>query len=162
MRRFAVGVAIGMGAFLGLAAPAQAGLAYCKVDPVIMLDGTVVDVTAGIPFKYVPLVNGPVQYEIAVPESVDRQLILNDLGYNGHGSIVTFVDTDAEVENGAIPTSMRVHVPIDTTRLAPGEVVPAELSITVDDLTLISVQGTTELTGTDVAVEGLLASLLDD
>lgn len=162
MRRFAVCVVIVVGALLGLVTPAQADLVYCKVDPVIMLNGTIIDVTAGIPLRYVRFVNGPVQYEIAVPASVDRQLILNDLGYNGHGSVVTFVTTDAEAENGVIPTTMRVHVPIDTTRLAPGEVVPAELSITVDDLTLISVQGTHASTATDVDISGLLTDLLHE
>ena len=80
----------------------------------------------------------------------------------GHGSKVVFLDSNAEVKENGIPISVRVTIPIDKSRLAPGEKVPAELSIIVDDLTLISVMGTADSTSTDVAIEGLLNSITGD
>ncbi|CAA9386651.1 MAG: hypothetical protein AVDCRST_MAG93-9495, partial [uncultured Chloroflexia bacterium] len=46
------------------------------------LNGTLVDVWVEIPLEYVHLVNGPVTYTIHTHSSVDRLLVLNDLGFN--------------------------------------------------------------------------------
>lgn len=154
-------VVVALVMLVGLATPANAGVVWCKGDPVIVLNNVVVDISSAIPLEYVPYVNGPVRYEITTPASVNHYVLVNDLGYNGKGSEVVFLDSDAEMEEEHIPVSVRVTIPLDTSRLAPGEKVPAELSIIVDDLTLISVMGTTDNTSTDVQINGLLNSIID-
>ncbi len=49
---------------------------------------------------------------------------------------------------------MRVHIPIDKERLAPGEVVPAELTVIADDLTLLVQQGTSSEVTVDTLITG--------
>ncbi len=55
---------------------------------------------------------------------------MNDAGYNLHGSRVRFLDhpTLKKYPN-RFQTTFTVNVPINTSRLAPGEKVPARLSI---------------------------------
>ncbi len=154
MRRVFVKLVFIVFALVSWVAPASAALAWCKADPVVTLNGAIVDVSVAIPLEYVPLVNGPVHYEIYTPRSTKRQLIVNDLGYNGHGSKVIFKDGSGTVQDGHIPTTVRVHIPIDKERLAPGEVVPAELTLIADDLTLLVQQGTSFLVTVDRLITG--------
>jgi len=154
MRRFVVAVVVGALALVVDVAPASADLTWCKKDPVITLDGAVVDLSVAIPWEYVPLVNGPVRYEIQTPVVTKRHLILNDLGYNGYGSEVVFKDGSGTVQDGQVPTTVRVSIPIDKSRLAPGEVVPAELSVIADDVTLIVEDGTSSQLTIDTLITG--------
>ena len=55
---------------------------------------------------------------------------------------------------------MRVHIPIDKERLAPGEVVPAELTVIADDLTLLVQQGTSSEVRVGTLITGRDLSLL--
>jgi hypothetical protein len=62
-----------------------------------------------------------------------------------------FKDGSGTVQDGHSPTTVRVHIPIDKERLAPGEVVPAELTLIADDLTLLVQQGTSSQLTVDTA-----------
>lgn len=104
--------------------------------------------------------NGPIQYEIQTPMSTKRQVILNDVGYNGHGSKVIFKDGSGTVQDGQIPTTVRVYIPIDKQRLAPGEVVPAELTVIDDDVTVLVEQGTSSQLTVNTVITGRDAALL--
>ncbi len=57
-------------------------MTWCKSDPVVSLNGTLVDITVGIPLEYEPLVTGPVRIEVQTPESVERELVLSGPGFN--------------------------------------------------------------------------------
>ncbi|CAA9380825.1 MAG: hypothetical protein AVDCRST_MAG93-9160 [uncultured Chloroflexia bacterium] len=142
---------------VALLAPARAsaGVTWCRADPVVSLNGTLVDVWVEIPLEYVHLVNGPVTYDIHTHSSVRRALILNDLGFNVRGSRVRFADhEDLIVEDRQFETTFSVHVPVNTSRLAPGEKIPARLSILVvlgdQVLELGTAMGTTESVKTTV------------
>jgi hypothetical protein len=152
MRRVA-SVLLAVLALVAFITPARADIMWCKTDPVITLNGAVVDISVAIPLEYVPLVNGPVRYEVKTPASTRRQLVVNDLGYNGYGSEVIFTNGNGTVQNGKIPTTVRVYVPIDESRLAPGDNVPAELTIIADDLSLVVTEGTSEMTAADTIIE---------
>jgi len=160
MRRILAKFAVVLFTLVSWAAPASAGMAWCKSDPVVTLNNAIVDVSVAIPLEYVPLVNGPVQYEIQTPVSTKRQVIVNDVGYNGHGSEVIFKDGSGTVKDGQIPTTVRVYIPIDKGRLAPGEVVPAELTVIADDVTVLVEQGTSsQLTVNTLVTERDIALL---
>lgn len=160
VRRLAVIVAIFALVGIVFVRPVGAGVTWCKTDPVVMLDGVIVDISSAIPLEYVPLVNGPVVYEVQTPKETSRQLILNDLGYNGHGSIVKFTNGNGVVRDSNIPVRVTVHIPIDTSRLSPGEQVPVELTIIAEDLTLATTQGTSGGTTADAVVTKLVTGLL--
>lgn len=162
MRRLIVTMSMVLGAVFGLAMPARADIRWCRTDPIITLNGAVVDISVAIPLEYVPLVNGPVQYEIQTPMSTKRQVILNDVGYNGHGSKVIFKDGSGTVQDGEIPTTVRVYIPIDKQRLAPGEVVPAELTVIDDDVTILVEQGTSSQLTVNTVITEREAVLLQD
>lgn len=144
------------------AQPASADVLWCKNDPLISIDGAIVDLSTSIPLKYVPLVNGPIRYEIKTPKTTSRKVILNDLGYNLHGSEVIFTDGNGTVNDGEVPVAVHVSIPIDKSHLAPGEVVPTELTIIVDNLTIMSVQGTTNKTTADFEIKGLPITSLNE
>ena len=133
----------------------SAGFTWCRADPLVSLNGTLVDVWVEIPLEYVHLVNGPVTYDIHTHSSVHRSLILNDLGFNLRSSRIRFADRDhLNVESSQFETTFSVHVPIDRSRLARGENVPARLSILVvlgdQLLELGTAMGTTESVKTTV------------
>ncbi len=153
MKRFVIGTLVPLLAILSLTLPANAGLMWCKTDPVITLNNTIVDITTSIPLEYVPLVNGPVTYEVRTPKDTERHLILNDAGF-GSGSEVVFLDGAGTILNNEIPTKILVHVPIDTSRLAPKETVPVELMIIPANGAPLVVMGTSTSTTASLVVIG--------
>lgn len=153
MKRFVIGTIVPLLAVLSLSLPVNAGFMWCKTDPVITLNGTIVDITTAIPLEYVPLVNGPVTYEIRTPKDTERHLILNDAGF-GHGSEVVFLDGSGTIQDNEIPTRISVHVPVDTSSLAPNETVPVEMVITPANGTQLVVTGTSSSTTASLVVVG--------
>lgn len=131
----------------------EAGRLWCKSDPVVTLNGQTVSITVAIPLEYLLLVDGPVIIEIKTPPSVDRQLIVNDVGFL-HGSIVTFTDGGGAVKDELIPVQIDASVSIDSSRLAPGETVPLQITVLTDDLLYATAQGTTEHTTMELVVRG--------
>jgi hypothetical protein len=140
---------------------------------VVTLNEAVVDISVAIPLEYVELVNGPVRYAISTPPGTARSVILNDAGYNGYGSDVVFTDLECAddphcgVDDGKISTTVRVEIPLDRKKLAPGEIVPAELSvITTGDTVTTTVDvtvkdGTTNTLVVDTVITEPLSSTTD-
>ena len=88
--------------FLALALlvqPAAAGRLWCKADPVVSLDQRLVSISVAIPAESLLAVNGPTSITIKAPPSVSRVLVVNDLGFMGYGTIVTFVDGGGPVKD---------------------------------------------------------------
>jgi hypothetical protein len=151
MQRLAVHALIPILLALALAPPAQAAI-WCKTDPVVALDGRLVDIQVAVPLEYVLAVNGPIQVQVQTPKTVHRELILNDLGYNGHGTEVTFVDGGGVVKDKRIPTRVTVSVPIDPSLLPPDTVVPVEATVMPDNALPVVAEGTSERTVVDLTV----------
>ena len=140
---------------LVLALPAQAVMRWCKTDPVVTLNGTPVDIQVDVPLEYVALVNGPVRVEVLTPKPVARQLILSGPGFNLHGEQVVFLNRTGTVVDKRFPTTVRVRVPIDKTRLRAGEVVPVQVTVLPSNAPLpVIVQGTSDLTKVELTVRG--------
>jgi hypothetical protein len=75
---------------LALVEQAQAGRAWCRVDPDVYLEGTFVRVDVAVPQEYLPLVCGPTKLWFNLPSAVDRRLDWADAGFNGLGYDVGF------------------------------------------------------------------------
>ncbi len=154
MRRLVISTLIPILAILVLTLPARAGLIWCKSDPVVSLNGTLVDIQVDIPLDYVPLVNGPTRIEIQTPKSVVRELILSGPGFNGYGEEVLFTDGGGIVQDNQIPTTIKVRVPIDESGLGAGEVVPVRVTVIAESALPVVTEGTSELTKVDLWVTG--------
>ncbi len=142
-------------AILVLALPGRAALTWCKSDPVVSLNGTLVDITVGIPLEYEPLVTGPVRIEVQTPESVERELVLSGPGFNGYGEEVRFSDNTGKVREKQFPATIKVRVPIDKPRLDPGESVPVEVTVLADNAPVpVIVEGTSDMTALDITITG--------
>jgi hypothetical protein len=131
----------------------EAGRLWCKADPVVMLDGRLISVNVSIPIEYVLLVDGPVQIEITTPPSVDRYLIVNDLGYL-RGSVVTFKDSDESVTDGWIPVHINASVAMNDRYVSSDEVVPLQISILTDGLRYMTALGTVDGTTMHLTIRG--------
>lgn len=131
----------------------EAGRLWCKADPIVTLDNRIVSISLAIPLEYLLLVDGPTIIEITTPPSVDRRLIVNDIGFL-HGSIVIFKDGDGVVRDGQIPVEIRASVSINRAWLAPGESVPLQITVLTDRLLYATALGTTEQTTMNLVVRG--------
>jgi hypothetical protein len=131
MRRFTASLIFATLLLLIAAAPAGAwGVTWCRVDPIVLLNGTQVSILVAVPEEYAPYVNGPIDVVVRVPAQVRRELIMTDAGFNGYGETVTFIDTDGEVNIiGGFDTVVRVTVPIDRVALGSDVEVPVEVTI---------------------------------
>lgn len=154
MRRSGVCILIPLLIILSLAPPARASWSWCKSDPVVMLNGRLVDIQVDIPLEYVPLVNGPTSFEIQRPKSTQSAVIVSDMGYMGHGTRIHFTDGAGVIKDNQVPTKIQVKVPIDKSLLADGEVVPAIVTITADNAGPVVVEGTSDLTAAKLTIIG--------
>lgn len=114
-----------------MAMPAQAGILWCRTDPIVELNGTRVNIIVAIPNEYQEFVNGPVQVRVKTPDEVTREVIWKDPGFNGKGEEVSFKDGGGKVRDGHFPTTVRVKVPFDEDALEAAE---EELGLEVDDI----------------------------
>ena len=153
MKRIFLSAALPILAIAALTLPAEA-IIWCRADPVVRLDGTLADITISVPLEYTSMVNGPLHFEIQTPKSTSRQVVVSDAGYNLHGSEVIFTDGGGVTKDKQIPTGISVRVPIDESRLAPGEVVPVELTVIPENGEPVSVYGTSDHTNVDLSILG--------
>lgn len=121
MRRLILCLCLALVATLLVAAPASAGRRWCARDPIVSLDGNIVQVWVAIPDEYVYLVNGPIAVQFKTPAGMARSIVLTDDGFNGHGETVSFSDDPKARVNamGAFTVRIRVSVPIDETQAGP-------------------------------------------
>jgi hypothetical protein len=91
--------------------PVQAGVGWCKSDPVVQIDGQLADIFVSAPPEAPLVVTGPTQIVVTHPVDVDAALILSDLGF-GKGEEVTFVASRSlRVRDHTIPLRIAVYVP---------------------------------------------------
>lgn len=159
MRRlFVMSVLLSILATLIVAQPAGATL-WCKADPVVRLNGRLVDITIAIPVEYVPLVNGPVDYEIQTPNGTTRQVVVSDPVGFGKGTVIRFTNGGGAVKQGVFSTTVRVIVPIDQSKLGPGQTVATELTVLSRDdngvaLAIVVTTGTSTMTTATLEITG--------
>lgn len=79
--RLTIAVTLVMLAVVTMAPSADAARAWCRTDPIVVLDGTLADVFVSGPLLAPLKVTGPTKLIITVPEGVRTQMILTDLGF---------------------------------------------------------------------------------
>lgn len=111
MRRLVTALVLAAVALAVVTAPTSAGYGWCRTDPVVLIDGRIVNITVTGPLLAPLKVTGPNQVVVRTPEDVDSYLILADLGF-GRGEVVSFERTPRlqKTEQG-IEVEVAVYVP---------------------------------------------------
>lgn len=107
---------------------AAAGLTWCRVDPIVTLNGTSVQILVAIPDEDQALVDGPITVTVKTPRAVVQELVFTDAGFNGYGEQVRFGDLWGRIaSDGSFPIQIQVTVPAGGRRDLPMrvELVPA-------------------------------------
>jgi hypothetical protein len=144
--RLVAGGLLAVPAGLRLATPASAGRTWCRVDPDVVLEGTVVRVVVAVPEEYLPLVCGPTKLWLNLPSQVDRQFAWADDGFNGLGYDVGFSTAyQPDKPCAKFSVNLTVKVPI-----VDGTKVPIWCGATPDRGTAVERTGNDAKTGTSL------------
>ena len=108
MRLRIMSVVLGLVALLFSVTPASAGRVWCSRDPVIKVNGQVVDVLVSSYTEMNASANGPLQFVVTVPAGTSTSVLATDNGF-GYGYSVT-VKTSSSLTKNAKSTQVRVEV----------------------------------------------------
>jgi hypothetical protein len=96
---------------------ASAGRSWCRVDPVILIDGQFADIFVASDLAMLVKATGPVKIEISIPVGSDGWVVLTDLGF-GKGYDISFVETAALARSdGQTPCQVDVYAPAKDSSL---------------------------------------------
>ena len=97
---------------LGLAVPtANAGIGWCRTDPVVVIDGQIADIFVSARFDDLTKVTGPTEIVVATPVGIDGQLAIATIGF-GYGEKVTFQESPSlQVTTEGIELRIKFRVP---------------------------------------------------
>lgn len=105
-------------ALLVVIAPTSAGRAWCRADPVLLINGDVVDIQVGSSPEMSGAATGPIEMVVSVPRGTRANVVLNDFGFGRGYSIKTeqvdglpkgvraSVAVRAPASNGDLPVSV--------------------------------------------------------
>jgi hypothetical protein len=111
MKRVHLAVVVAILGLLISTSPANAGIGWCKTDPIILVEDRLADVFVSAPLDALITVTGPTKFVITVPRGVDATLILKGIGF-GRGEVVDIVHSHKlQVRDGRIPIRIAVYVP---------------------------------------------------
>lgn len=126
------------GAFLAAAAPtllaarpAAASRSWCQVDPVLKIDGQVVDIRVASTVAMLDAATGPIAVEVVAPRGTTVELLATDNGF-GYGYVVdTATSRRLKATPGSTPVAVAVRCPatsgalpvrVELTPRGPGNV----------------------------------------
>jgi hypothetical protein len=96
---------------------ADAARGWCRVDPIIMVDGQLADVYIGSSLDMLLQATGPLQLEIVIPNGSIGFVILNDVGFL-HGYNVVFTHSSALTRtSNHTQIQARVYAPAQSSDL---------------------------------------------
>ena len=91
---------------------AGASKQWCKVDPVVKIDGEVADIVLSSYEEMEEAATGPAQVVVTVPPGVETVLRSTDRGFGGHGYDVRFERfEDLKDTGGALRLRVAVYAP---------------------------------------------------
>ena len=94
-----------------MAPEAAAYRTWCRSDPIVMIDGVLVDIFVSAPPDAPLNVTGPTEVVVTVPRGVDAVLVVTDLGF-GRGERVRFEESGAlKASEDGIEVRVEVYVP---------------------------------------------------
>jgi hypothetical protein len=111
MRRVCVAL-VAMALVAGPLTPsAAASKAWCRTDPIVVIDGYITDIFVAGPLEALLVATGPTQIVVTTPPDTSAWLLLADLGF-GRGFKVSFATSDSlQKTDGGIEIEVSVYVP---------------------------------------------------
>jgi len=98
-------------AFVVMAPGASAARAWCRTDPLVVIDGTIADVFVSGPLLAPLTVTGPTKMIVTVPEGVKTQLILTDLGFLRGYDVKFEQSSELQKTDKGVEVRVEVYVP---------------------------------------------------
>jgi hypothetical protein len=97
---------------------ASAGRSWCRVDPVVMIDGQLADIFVSSSLKMLlGQATGPIKMHVYIPEGSSAWGVLMDLGF-GRGYDIDFIETsDLQREKYHTPVIVEVYAPAKDSSL---------------------------------------------
>lgn len=92
-RQWAASLVLAIMATLLVALPANAGVGWCRADPIVQLGNDEYQVIVSIPESNVPQVVGSLDFIIISPRWMSQELLFVDAGFNNFGETVLFKQT---------------------------------------------------------------------
>lgn len=90
---------------------AGASKAWCRTDPIVVIDGYITDIFVAGPLEALLVATGPTQVVVTVPEGTKAFLLLADLGF-GKGVKVSFQTSSSLTKTSeGIEIEVAVYVP---------------------------------------------------
>ena len=106
-----IALLLAWGGSMVMAPRAAAYRTWCRSDPVIIIDGVLVDVFVSAPPDALLTVTGPTEIVVTVPRDVDVWLVVTDLGF-GRGESVRFEESGGlKATEDGIEVRVEVYVP---------------------------------------------------
>lgn len=97
---------------------AAAGRVWCRTDPVLLIDGRLVDISVSGPLLAPLMVTGPTKLEVLVPRGVDADVLISDLGF-GRGYDITVKEVKhLKQTRWHTEIEVRVYVPANDDSMA--------------------------------------------
>lgn len=115
--RCIVVVLIALFASVAVATSVQAGKGWCRVDPVFIIDGHMVDVFVGSDLSAFTSTTGPIKLTVTVPANTNVTHVISDAGF-GKGYEISVV-TSRKLKKTAdrIQVQVKVYVPAKSNSL---------------------------------------------
>jgi hypothetical protein len=101
-----------------LIAPASAGRAWCRADPIVIIGKDIVDIQVSSSLEMYKSATGPIEMVVTVPRGTKAQVLLQDFGF-GKGYNIKVVEGDnvpagarasvailAPAANGSLPVTV--------------------------------------------------------
>jgi hypothetical protein len=96
---------------------ASAGRSWCRVDPVVLIDGQLADIFVASDLAMLLKATGPVKMKISIPADSKGWVVLTDLGF-GKGYDIDWVKTSSlKRAEGRTPVKVEVYAPAKDSRL---------------------------------------------
>lgn len=118
-----IGATVGaLALVIGLHGHVEAGRSWCRVDPVVKIDGKVADIWLSGDLELDRTATGPAQIVVSVPVGVSTELLATDNGFNKQGYAITFVE-DATLVRGDLGPQVMIWASVP----APDGTLPLEV-----------------------------------
>jgi hypothetical protein len=104
-------------AFVVLAPGASAARAWCRTDPIVVIDGTLADVYVSGPLTAPLKVTGPTKMIVTVPEGVKAHMILHDLGFLRGYDFKFQYSSELQRTDTGVEVRVEVYVPARDSKM---------------------------------------------
>jgi hypothetical protein len=115
LKKLTTGILLALLALTLTALPASAGRAWCRADPIFIVDGRLVDVMIAGPPLALLHVTGPTKVTVTVPDGVQATHVLSDLGFGRGYQVVIKSSNELQVTPEGTQIRVEVYVPARTS-----------------------------------------------